>query len=77
MSGDEIIQLLEKRSEMTEEEMAVELDISITAIFNSLRRLLGAADSEVDRRKLTKEEVEKKGKKFTGRHYIYFIKNER
>ncbi len=71
MSQDEILNLLDKKTEMTMEEIAERLQISLVAVWTNLKGLL--KELEVQKRLLTKEEVENIGKRFTGRNVIWFI----
>lgn len=74
MAQDEILDILESFGEMTIKDIAEILDIGIPAIKKNLRGLLKAL--EVERRIMTKEEVEVNGKTFTGRNMIWFLPGE-
>ena len=77
MSKEEIIPLLEKKKEMTPEEIARKLKISQRAVFFNLFRMLKAG--EVERRKLSKEEVLKKrgDRWYNGRQFVYRLAESR
>jgi len=74
MAQDEILDILENFGEMTTEDISERLEIGIKAIGKNLRGLLRAF--EIERRVMTKEEVESVGKRFTGRNMIWFIPRE-
>ena len=74
MAQEEIMNLLEKNEEMTIKELAAILEIGIPAIKKNLRGLLRAF--EVERRIMTKEEVESAGRIFTGRNMVWFLPGE-
>jgi len=71
MAQDKILNLLEKKKEMTIEELAEKLQISLVAVWTNLKSL--SKELEVQRRTLTKEEAETIGKRFTGRNVVWFI----
>ena len=73
MSQEEIIKLLGKKEEMRVEEIVEITKLNFSAVWKNLIRLL--KEMEVERRKLTKEEVENLGKKFTGRSYTWRLIN--
>jgi len=74
MSQEEIIKLLEKKEEMTVEEIVEITKLSFFAVWKNLTRLF--KEMEVERRKLTKEEVSNLGKHFTGRSYAWRLIND-
>jgi len=57
---------------MSVEELAKNINVSIPSIWHSLSVLLKSSD--VKKRALSKEEVEKKGKRYTGRSYVWKLK---
>jgi len=71
VSKEGIIQQLEKHNEMTAIELAEKLQISLMAVWKNLRGLL--KEMEVEKRTLTKEEIEDQGKHFTGRQIIWHL----
>jgi len=75
MSQEEIIEVLEKKEEMTTEEIQKILKTSFYSVWRGLIGLL--KELEVERRVLTKEEAEKLGKRFTGRNYVWSLTNEK
>jgi len=63
--------LKEKREPMTAEELHEVLGITIRAIRGTLVRMY--KHKMVERIKLTSEEAEKKGLRYSGRHYMWVI----
>jgi len=74
MTKTEIVQILKKKKGMTANELAEKIGISIIAIRKSLQRMLGSL--EIERIELTRKEVEEKGIRFSGRHYIWRLKDD-
>lgn len=80
MSEQEILEILEKEKEATAKEIAIKLNLSFVAVWRGLKGLF--RELEVEKRKLTKEEVKERmkepygerGIKFTGRQYIWKIR---
>jgi len=72
MSQVEVIRYLKRNGEMSVEELAKNINVSIPSIWHSLSVLLKSSD--VKKRALSKEEVEKKGKRYTGRSYVWKLK---
>lgn len=76
MSQDEIVKLLKKKKKdvFTSKEIAELLDIRQETILKSLKKLLKY--EEINSRKITKEELEKKGyssKQFSSRFWVYWF----
>jgi len=73
MGQEEILKIIEKKKEITAEEIAKLVDVTINSVQISLRGLVKEGD--IERIERTREEIEALGKKYSGRHYKYCIKN--
>ena len=75
MSQEEVREYLEKNGEASAKEISEAVGITIYGIWENLSRML--KHNEVQKRKLSKEEVEDRKIKFTGRHFVWvFIEDE-
>jgi len=72
MGGTEVFDLLEKEDrEMSVEEMSNILNLTKFSVWKALKRM--EKYNEVKKRKLTRQEIKKLNKQFTGRHVIWRI----
>jgi len=74
MSQQEILDLLDNKGKMTMQEIMEELGLSACPVWKSLKIL--ATEGEIERIKLTKDQITEKGRKFSGRHYAYKLKEK-
>jgi predicted ArsR family transcriptional regulator len=72
LSQQDVLEALEKKKKATAEEIAKMLEISMDAVRKSLSRLFRT--KEVEKIRMTKEEVAENNKQFTGRHFVWMIK---
>jgi len=72
MSQIEVIKCLKKNGEMSIEELSEKMNLSVPSVWHSLNSLLKSAD--VEKRILSKEEAEKKGKRYNGKTWVYRLK---
>ncbi len=71
MSQDQVLKILERKDELSCQELAKELDLNFRAVLRSLTQMLKRG--EVERIFKTKEEVEAEGKHYNGRAYKWKI----
>lgn len=69
MGQQEILNVLDEKSKLTAEEISEIIDATSIAVRTSLNRML--KHQEVKRIKLTKKQVEKNNKSYSGRHYVW------
>jgi len=72
MSQSEVLKVLEKYGQLTAKQIAERTGNGVNVTRINLRKLF--KNGEVDRIELTKEEVEKMGIKFCGRHLSWKIR---
>jgi len=73
MGQAEVVKVLQKNNTITAEEIARQINESIVAVQVSLNSMFKSG--EVERIKLTRDEVEEKGIRFSGRHYEWKLTN--
>jgi len=75
MSQAKVLELLKKAGEpQTTKQLKEKMDINSTAIRLNIQKLL--KHGEIERIKLSKEEVISRGIRFSGRHYLWDLPHE-